>query len=145
MDDEIVRNDADNINGFSDELNKHAEAIRLRNTDVNYRLVPARKNQCVLYSIDEKQKYKKNRYDKAKSCYGYTCCEKSCTARIFLFDNGDCKFSKNFEGHNHDKTFENEVKNKEFIDECYKESAKLNSVNGHLVPLKDIFIAKAEE
>lgn len=149
MNDESKRNDADSIDGLSDELNKDDEIEQnvelLRNTIVNYRLVPVRKNQFVLYSIDEKQKYKKNRYDKTNGCYGYTCCVDKCTARVFRFDNGECKFSKNFEGHNHAKTFECEVAIKEFEDDCCKESAKMESINGQLMPLKDIFTAKAEE
>lgn len=120
-----------------DEEKRKRLARELRNTNVPYRFVPAaRKNQQVLYSIDEKQRYKKNKYDKGSKSHGYTCCVDKCTARVFLNDKGECIFSPKFEGHSHAKTFEHEVKTQQFKRDCEKECAKLDSINGQLVPVK---------
>lgn len=127
------------------ESNMDEAAIKLkRGMAVNFEWVPSgRKNFEVLYSIDEKQRYKKNK--PSKNYVGMTCCVDKCPARLFLYENGKCVYSDKFVGHSHTTVFESTVEDHQFKKKLRTECSKLETVGGKLPSVRDIYMQQSDE
>lgn len=110
---------------------------------VNFRFTAARRvGQQVLYSIDEKQKYKVNQRNKGEEedkRDEYTCCVSRCPARIWHYTSGRCIFSPNFKPHNHASDAEKVIKIDAVMKKNKDDAAKLVMSNGRIQPLEEIF------
>lgn len=121
-------------------------AMALRGEPVEHRMMASNKNNAkILYSVNEKQRYKRNKENKKKNYWAMTCCVQKCPARVYKYGDGRCVYAKNFCGHNHTTTFEEVVKEHQFKQELKDDCGKLDMVGGKLVPVREIFAKKSDE
>lgn len=113
---------------------------------VQYEWKPSgRKNQMILYTTAEKQRYKKNKYNSRKKYQYMTCCDDGCKAGLYLYDDGICVFANSFTGHTHVSTQEDAVAVASFKEGLKQECAKLATIGGRLPSVKDIFDKQSEK
>lgn len=128
------------------EEERMVKAIALRGTEVEYEMVASNKvNLQVLFSIKERQRYKKSKYNQKLGYYAMICCIKNCKARLYLYDDGKCVFAANYEGHKHSTTQEQVVAEHHFKQKYKEQCSSLNGIGGKLPSVKEIYEKLSDE